>query len=35
MTTAAFVIGTLPLLIITVSCLRYYLQGMLAGAIKG
>ena len=35
MTTAAFVIGTLPLLILTLSCLKYYLQGMLQGAIKG
>lgn len=32
---AAFVLGTLPLLIITCSCLKYYLQGMLEGAIKG
>ena len=32
---AAFVIGTLPLLIITCSCLKYYLQGMLEGAVKG
>ena len=35
MTTAAFVIGTLPLLILTLSCMKYYLQGMLQGAIKG
>ena len=35
MTTAAFVIGTLPLLILTLSCLKYYLQGMLQGAVKG
>lgn len=35
MITAAFVIGTLPLLIITLSCLKYYLQGMLEGAVKG
>ena len=34
MTTAAFVIGTLPLLILTLSCLKYYLEGMLAGSIK-
>ena len=31
----AFVIGTLPLLILTLSCLKYYLQGMLPGAVKG
>lgn len=35
MLAAAFVIGTMPLLIITCSCLKYYLQGMLEGAIKG
>ncbi len=35
MTTAAFIIGTLPLLIITLSCLKYYLAGMLQGAVKG
>ena len=35
MVTAAFIIGTLPLLIITLSCLKYYLQGMLEGAVKG
>ncbi len=35
MITAAFIIGTLPLLIITVSCLKYYLAGMLQGAVKG
>lgn len=35
MLAAAFVIGTLPLLIITCSCLKYYLQGMLEGAVKG
>lgn len=33
--TAAFVIGTIPLVAITASCLRFYLQGMLEGAIKG
>jgi ABC-type glycerol-3-phosphate transport system permease component len=33
--TAIYVIGTIPLLIITVSCLKYYLQGMLEGAVKG
>lgn len=35
MLAASFVIGTLPLLIITCSCLKYYLQGMLEGAVKG
>ena len=25
----------LPLLILTLSCLKYYLQGMLQGAVKG
>lgn len=32
---AGFVLGTIPLLVITTSCLKYYLQGMLEGAIKG
>jgi ABC-type glycerol-3-phosphate transport system permease component len=32
---AVYVIGTIPLLLLTLSCLRYYLQGMLEGAIKG
>lgn len=32
---AAFVLGTIPLLVITCSCLKYYLQGMLEGAVKG
>lgn len=32
---AAFIIGTIPLMIITCSCLKYYLQGMVAGAVKG
>lgn len=32
---AAFVLGTLPLLIITLSCLKYYLRGITAGAVKG
>lgn len=32
---AAFIIGTIPLMIITCSCLKYYLEGMVAGAIKG
>ncbi len=35
MTTAAFIIGTFPLLVITLSCLKYYLAGMLQGAVKG
>ncbi len=35
MVTAAFVIGTLPLLAVTLSCLKYYLAGMLQGAVKG
>jgi ABC-type glycerol-3-phosphate transport system permease component len=33
--TAAFVIGTIPLLVVTCSCLKYYLRGMLEGAVKG
>ncbi len=32
---AAFILGTLPLMIITISCLKYYLEGMVAGAVKG
>lgn len=32
---AAFVLGTIPLLIVTVPLLRYYTQGILGGAIKG
>lgn len=32
---AAFIIGTIPLLIVTVSCLKYYLAGITAGAVKG
>ena len=32
---AGFVLGTLPLLAITCSCLKYYLRGMIEGAIKG
>lgn len=32
---AAFIIGTLPLLIVTSSCLKYYVQGMMGGAVKG
>lgn len=33
--TASFIIGTIPLMIITCSCLKYYLEGMVAGAVKG
>lgn len=33
-TSAAYVIGSIPLIIITASCLKYYLQGALAGAVK-
>ena len=33
--TAAFILGTIPLLIITQSCLKYYIQGMMVGAVKG
>jgi ABC-type glycerol-3-phosphate transport system permease component len=33
--TAAFVLGTLPLLIITGSSLKYYLSGIVEGAVKG
>lgn len=32
---AAFIIGTIPLMVITCSCLKYYLEGMVAGAVKG
>ncbi|RRK33599.1 carbohydrate ABC transporter permease [Schaedlerella arabinosiphila] len=32
---AAFIIGTIPLLVATASCLKYYVQGMLGGAVKG
>lgn len=32
---AAFILGTIPLMIITCSCLKYYLEGMVAGAVKG
>lgn len=32
---AAFIIGTIPLLIATSSCLKYYVQGMMGGAVKG
>ncbi len=32
---AAFILGTIPLMVITCSCLKYYLEGMVAGAVKG
>ena len=32
---AAFLIGTIPLLVATSSCLKYYVQGMMVGAVKG
>lgn len=32
---ASFIIGTIPLMLITSSCLKYYLDGMVAGAVKG
>ena len=32
---AAFIIGTIPLVAITCSCMKYYLEGMVAGAVKG
>lgn len=32
---AAFIIGAIPLLIATSSCLKYYVQGMMVGAVKG
>lgn len=32
---AAFVLGTIPLLVITCSLLKYYLRGILEGAVKG
>lgn len=32
---ASFIIGTIPLMLITCSCLKYYLEGMVAGAVKG
>jgi len=34
-TAAAYVIGSIPLVAITGSCMKYYIQGALAGAIKG
>jgi ABC-type glycerol-3-phosphate transport system permease component len=33
--TASFILGALPLIVATLSCLKYYLQGMLEGAVKG
>lgn len=33
--TAGFVVGSIPLVLITSLCLKYYLQGMLQGALKG
>lgn len=35
MLTAGYVIGAIPLVIITMSCLKYYLKGLLDGALKG
>lgn len=32
---AAFIIGSIPLLIATASCMKYYIQGMMGGAVKG
>lgn len=32
---ASFVIGTIPLLVATSSCLKYYVQGMMVGSVKG
>ena len=32
---ASFIIGTIPLLIVTSCCLKYYVQGMMVGAVKG
>lgn len=32
---ASFIIGTIPLLVATASCLKYYVQGMVGGAVKG
>ena len=32
---ASFILGTIPLMLITCSCLKYYLEGMVAGAVKG
>lgn len=32
---AMFVLGSIPLLVIATSCMKYYMQGMLEGAIKG
>ncbi len=33
--TATFVLGTIPLLLITGSSLRYYMKGIIEGAVKG
>lgn len=33
-TSAAYVLGSIPLIAITASCLKYYLQGALQGAVK-
>jgi ABC-type glycerol-3-phosphate transport system permease component len=35
MMTAGYVIGSIPLILITRSCLKYYLDGFLEGAVKG
>lgn len=32
---ASFIIGTIPLLVATSSCLKYYVQGMMVGSVKG
>ncbi len=32
---ASFVIGAIPLLVATSSCLKYYVQGMMVGSVKG
>ncbi len=32
---AAFIIGTIPLAIAISSCLKYYIEGMLVGSVKG
>lgn len=32
---ASFIIGTIPLFVATASCLKYYVQGMMGGAVKG
>jgi ABC-type glycerol-3-phosphate transport system permease component len=33
--TAGFVVGSIPLVLVTSLCLKYYLQGLLQGAVKG